>query len=70
MINSELKQCVQVKLYINLKCGGVLCEKGTSVPALLQAVFQVICKSNYTGLPSCHFNDHAGPSSFFLNTLA
>lgn len=41
MINAELKQCLQVKLHINLQCvwGGSLCQKGTSVPALLQADF-------------------------------
>lgn len=60
MINAAMKQCVQDKLYINLQCVCVwaLFQKGTSMPALLHAVF---CISNYTGLPSCHFNDDANP---------
>jgi len=49
MINAELKWCVQHKLYIDLQHGVFLSEKGTSVPALLQTIFQMICKSNYTG---------------------
>lgn len=64
MLNAELKQWVQVKLYIILQCGEKLYVKKK-----LHVVSQAICKSNYTSLPSCHFNDDAS-SCFLLNMLA